>query len=67
MDIEKVDQEGRVKERIVYKDYMLRYGIYTPRSASYCFHEVPWHWHKEFEFGYIRKGKILYKTSVLTC
>lgn len=63
MDIEKVDQEGRVKERIVYKDYMLRYGIYTPRSASYCFHEVPWHWHKEFEFGYIRKGKILYKTS----
>ena len=28
---------------------------------------VEWHWHNEFEFVYIPKGKYEFKTSIHTC
>lgn len=63
MDIETIDQEGRVKEKIIYKSQMLHYGLYTPMSEAYYFTEIPWHWHEEFEFGYVLGGKLGYKTN----
>lgn len=55
--------DERRKETIRFQSQMLHYGLYGPTSSSELLVDVPWHWHDEFEFGYITKGSILYKTS----
>lgn len=59
----KLDLDGRQKERIAFQSRLLHYGLYTPRPEEYFCGDIPWHWHDEFEFGYILGGSILYKTS----
>ena len=49
----KLDMDGRKKEKIVYQNQMLHYGLYVPRPEAYFFGDIPWHWHDEFEFGHI--------------
>lgn len=61
--IEEIDREGRVKERIVYRNRAFHYGLYTTPEHAPDFNEFPWHWHKDFEFGLVLSGKILYKTN----
>lgn len=61
MNIEEVDRNGHVKEKISYRNSMLHYGLYTPGEG--IFPEIPWHWHREFEFGCLTGGSIRYKTS----
>ncbi len=39
------------------------YGFYPGGVDAYFVREVTWHWHNEFEFGYVADGRILYKTS----
>lgn len=51
------------KERIVYQNQMLHYGLYTPDPHKAPWSSFPWHWHDEFEFGHILGGSILYKTN----
>lgn len=55
--------DERRKETIRFQSQMLHYGLYGPTSSSDLLMDVPWHWHDEFEFGYITKGSILYKTN----
>lgn len=62
-NFKKPDLDGRQKERIVYKNQMLHYGLYTPMPEAYFFGDIPWHWHDEFEFGHILGGSMLYKTN----
>ena len=61
MYMESVDESGNVKEKISYKSQMLHYGLYDPGEGY--FPEIPWHWHEEFEFGYLTGGAIRYKTA----
>ncbi len=51
------------KERIIYQNQLLHYGLYTPEPEKEFWTDIPWHWHDEFEFGYIEGGAILYKTN----
>ena len=51
------------KEKIVYRDQLLHYGIYLPEETPYFWGDVPWHWHNEFEFAYMVGGSMYYKTS----
>lgn len=59
----KLDLDGKKKERIVFQSGLLHYGLYTPRSEEIFCGDIPWHWHDEFEFGYLLEGSILYKTN----
>lgn len=59
----KLDMDGRKKEKIVYQNQMLHYGLYVPRPEAYFFGDIPWHWHDEFEFGHILGGSMQYKTN----
>ena len=59
----KLDMDGRKKEKIVFQNQMLHYGLYVPRPEAYFFGEIPWHWHDEFEFGHILGGSMQYKTN----
>ena len=51
------------KERIIYQNQLLHYGLYMPEPEKCYWTDIPWHWHDEFEFGYIVGGSILYKTN----
>ncbi|MFQ7551753.1 MAG: cupin domain-containing protein [Blautia marasmi] len=59
----KLDMDGRKKEKIVFQNQMLHYGLYVPRPEAYFFGDIPWHWHDEFEFGHILGGSMQYKTN----
>ena len=39
---------------------------YGTTHADYFFGDIPWHWHDEFELGYISGGSVVYQTSGLT-
>ena len=55
--------DGRKKEKIIFQSQMLHYGLYTPDPKRDVWLDIPWHWHDEFEFGYLDRGSILYKTN----
>lgn len=59
----KLDLDGRQKEKIIFQNEMLHYGLYIPSQEGYFFGDIPWHWHDEFEFGHILGGSMLYKTN----
>lgn len=58
-----MDGKQNQKEKIIYKNQMLHYGLYLPQPKPYFFRDVPWHWHDEFEFAYLEKGRMLYKVN----
>ena len=51
------------KEKIIYQDELLHYGIYRPSEGRQFYGDIPWHWHEEFEFGYVLCGEIVYRTN----
>ena len=63
MEETKFHLDAQKKERIVFQSQMLHYGLYTPDPRREVWMDIPWHWHDEFEFGYIVGGSILYKTN----
>lgn len=63
MEEKKFQVDERKKERIIYQNQLLHYGLYVPEPEKGFWTDIPWHWHDEFEFGYIEEGKILYKTN----
>lgn len=63
MEKKKFQVDERKKERIIYQNQLLHYGLYVPEPEKGFWTDIPWHWHDEFEFGYIEEGKILYKTN----
>lgn len=54
---------GQLKEHILFQNEQLHYGIYSPNSEPQFSGDILWHWHEEFEFGYVIEGTLLYKTS----
>lgn len=63
MEEKKFQVDERKKERIIYQNQLLHYGLYVPEPEKGFWTDIPWHWHDEFEFGYIEEGEILYKTN----
>lgn len=63
MEIRQLDMDKNQKERITYRNRMFPYGLYVPRDEPHFFYDIPWHWHDEFEFGFIKGGSMLYRTS----
>lgn len=63
MEEKKFILDERKKEKIVFQSQMLHYGLYTPEPKKDIWLDIPWHWHDEFEFGYLAGGSILYKTN----
>ena len=63
----KLHLDAHQKETINYQNQMMHYSIYTPQNEAYFFGDIPWHWHKEFEFGYLCNGSILYQTNHKQC
>ena len=59
--------DGQQKETITYQNQMIHYGLYQPRPEAYFFSDIPWHWHDEFEFGYLSGGSLRYKTNNQEC
>ena len=55
-----------LKETITYESQMLHYGLYTAGYQRVFQADIPWHWHDEFELGYISGGSVVYQTSGLT-
>lgn len=60
---ENINVNENKKETIRFQSQMMHYGLYLPRSESGLLNDIPWHWHDEFEFGYIFRGSMLYKTD----
>lgn len=58
-----IDMDERKKETIRFHGEMLHYGLYRSDPGAGYWGDIPWHWHDEFEFGYISGGSILYKTN----
>lgn len=63
MERKKFDLDDQKKEHIFFQNQLLHYGLYTRETRKEIWQEIPWHWHDEFEFGYIEKGSVLYKTN----
>lgn len=63
MEEKRFNLDDKKKERIVFQSQMLHYGLYTPEPQKNIWFDIPWHWHDEFEFGYVTGGRILYKTN----
>ncbi len=59
----KMDLDVRLKETITYQSEMLHYGLYTSGYRRIFDADIPWHWHDEFELGFVTGGQVLYKTS----
>lgn len=55
--------DGQLKEHILFQDEQLHYSIYSPQSSPQFYGDILWHWHEEFEFGYVIEGTLLYKTN----
>ncbi|MGI6007396.1 MAG: AraC family transcriptional regulator [Ruminococcus sp.] len=51
------------EEKVIYQEKMLHYGLYLPSGRTDVFKEIPWHWHREFEFGYLCEGSMEYQTE----
>ena len=64
--VEKMDLDSSLKETITYESQMLHYGLYTAGYQRVFQADIPWHWHDEFELGYISGGSVVYQTSGLT-
>lgn len=55
--------DSQLKERILFQEEQLHYSIYSAPAGPQFEGDILWHWHEEFEFGYVIKGSLLYKTS----
>lgn len=64
--IEKMDLDSRLKETITFESQMLHYGLYTAGYNRFFQADIPWHWHDEFEFGYVSGGSVVYQTGSRT-
>ena len=53
-----------LKEQIVFPNEQFNYSIYSPKSDAQFCGDILWHWHDEFEFGYVIEGTLLYKTDI---
>lgn len=53
----------QTEEHIIFPNKQFHYCLYSPISEVQFLGDVPWHWHTEFEFGYVLEGEILYKTN----
>lgn len=62
----KMDLDSSLKETITFESQMLHYGLYTAGYQRIFQTDIPWHWHDEFEFGYISGGSVVYQTSGCT-
>lgn len=62
MAIIQIPVDDQQKEKITFYGDMLHYSLYPPGPKGAFYGDIPWHWHEEFEFGYIFGGKMLYKT-----
>lgn len=62
VEFQKMNIDAGKKETIIYRRQMMHYGLYLsqPDDAKV---DIPWHWHDEFEIGYVAEGKMLYKTN----
>lgn len=63
MDLSNPRVDSQLKEKILFQDDELHYGIYIPESEPQFYGDILWHWHDEFEFGVVTKGSIIYKTN----
>ena len=59
---QKMNIDGRKKETIAFRRKMLHYGLYLSRPEE-AGRDIPWHWHEEFEFGYVAAGCMQYKMN----
>ena len=59
---QEMDIDGRKKETIAYRREMLHYSLYLSRPED-AGRDIPWHWHEEFELGYVCAGCMQYKTN----
>lgn len=59
----KLELDVTGKEKIIYQDELLHYSIYQPSEDRQFYGDIPWHWHEEFEFGYVLCGGIVYRTN----
>lgn len=55
--------DNQRKEQIIFQNRQLHYSIYSPQAGPQFCGDILWHWHEEFEFGYVTEGTLLYKTS----
>lgn len=55
--------DTNLKEHIRFQDERLHYSAYLPENEPQFYGDILWHWHDEFEFGYVIEGSILYKTN----
>ena len=54
---------GALEEKIIHQGRIPHYALYPGGFAQPFIVDIPWHWHGEFEFGYVVSGRIRYKTS----
>ncbi|GAA0258785.1 AraC family transcriptional regulator [Faecalicatena contorta] len=53
----------QTEEHILFPNEQFHYSLFSPVSEIQFLGDVPWHWHTEFEFGYVLEGEILYQTN----
>lgn len=59
----KYNENSALEEKIIFLRQLPHYGLYPAGIPRIFAHDIPWHWHREFEFGFVNGGSVLYRTS----
>lgn len=55
--------DSQLKEHIPFENDELSHSFRPPESEPQFYGDILWHWHDEFELGYVTKGSLIYKTN----
>lgn len=63
MDLSNPRVDSQLKEHLFNDDETFFYRAFVPEERPQFYGDILWHWHDEFEFGYVMEGSIIYRTS----
>ena len=63
MQVCDIQTDGQWREKTVHGSPAFPCAAYDERFSAFIGHEVPWHWHEEVEFVYVREGSMRLLTA----
>lgn len=63
IDLSNPRVDSQLKEHIPFENDEISHSFRPPESEPQFYGDILWHWHDEFELGYVTKGSLIYKTN----